>query len=72
MAESTIEVKETVQAGPQDRVDKIRRVVEVAMAAELHAFVLLAAGVGLVLCGHKDEGSLVLGGALGIFRGKSS
>lgn len=51
-------------------IEKTQQVVELILKMEAHAFVLLMAGVWLILAGHKDEGTLVLGGALGIFRGK--
>lgn len=50
-------------------IEKTQQVVELILKIEAHAFVLLAAGVWLILAGHKDEGMMVLGGALGIFRG---
>ena len=69
MTESTVEVTSTVETGPQDRVDKVRRLVQIAVEAELHAFALLLGGIWLTISGHKDEGLLVLGGAMGIFKG---
>lgn len=53
-------------------IEKTKQVVDLVLQMEAHAFVLLAAGVWLILAGHKDEGTLVLGGALGIFRGKAA
>jgi hypothetical protein len=50
-------------------VENLNKLADVLMKMELHAFALLACGIALVLTGHKDEGTLVLGGALGIFRG---
>lgn len=50
--------------------DKIERSVNLLLKIEAHAFVLLAAGLWLILAGHKDEGMMVLGGALGVFRGQ--
>ena len=49
--------------------DGLTKLAEVLTKFEVHAFILLAAGLSLVLTGHKDEGTLILGGALGIFRG---
>ena len=69
MTDETLEVKTEIQTGPMDWTDRARKVVEIAIAAEMHAFALLGAGLWLVISGHKDEGSLVLGGALGIFKG---
>ena len=49
--------------------DSLTKLAEVLTKFEVHAFILLGAGIALVLTGHKDEGTLILGGALGIFRG---
>jgi hypothetical protein len=49
--------------------DNISKLVDLLMKFEAHAFVLLGLGVILVLKGHQQEGTLILGGALGIFRG---
>ena len=70
MTEETIEVKQTVEAGPMDFIDKLKRLVEVAIEAQMHAYFILAMGAALAIHGHKDEGLLVLGGAMGIFTGK--
>lgn len=51
--------------------EKVSTWVELAMRAEVHAFVLIFTGAGLVMTGHKDEGMLVMGGGLGIFKGKA-
>lgn len=52
-------------------VEKAGRFVDLLIKLEVHALLLLVVGAGLCLHGQKDEGQLVLGGALGIFRGKS-
>lgn len=45
-----------------------------ALAAkfELHAIFMLLVGAGLALLGHKEEGQLVIGAALAVFRGQKS
>jgi hypothetical protein len=52
--------------------DKVTRAVDLLIKLEIHAFALLLVGAGLVLHGQKEEGQLVLGGALAVFRGKQS
>lgn len=68
MTEST-ETTVTQTVEPSDRIGALARMVEVAVKFELHAFIVLFAGVVLTVQGHKDEGMLVLGGALGILKG---
>jgi hypothetical protein len=46
--------------------------IDLALKCELHAFALLAIGASLTILGHKDEGQLVIGAALGVFRGNRS
>jgi hypothetical protein len=70
MTESTQEIKTEIQSGPLDWTDKAKRLVEVVVEAQLHAYFILATGALLAVHGHKDEGLLVLGGAMGIFTGK--
>lgn len=50
--------------------EKMQRAVDLAVKLEVHAFVLLITGGGLTLAGHKDEGMMVIGAALAIFKGK--
>lgn len=38
---------------------------------DIYAALLVVAGCALALLGHKDEAMLVLGGGLGVFKGKS-
>ena len=52
--------------------DKIGRAVDLMIKAEVHAIIMLLVGAGLMLHGMKDEGSLVVGGALAAFKGKST
>lgn len=51
--------------------DKVERFVNLLIKLEFHALLLLALGAVLCLKGQHDEGQLVIGGALGILRGKS-
>ena len=43
--------------------------VDLLIKAEVHAFLLILAGGALVLTGHKDEGMLILGAAVAVFKG---
>lgn len=40
------------------------------VSMEIHAVFLTIAGVTLSLTGHKDEGMMVLGGAMALFKGQ--
>lgn len=51
--------------------EKIKSFIDVAIQAELHAFALIVTGAGLAIAGHHDEAMLLLGGGLGILKGKS-
>lgn len=51
---------------------KAETFVNLAIKAEFHAFVLLIVGAILSVTGHHDEGLMVLGGAVGVFKGKIS
>ncbi len=52
-------------------IEKIKAYVDLFLSAELHAISLVALGCLLTIKGHKDEAMLVLGGGLGILKGKS-
>lgn len=43
--------------------------IKALVEAQVHAMIVLGFGVLLSLMGHKDEGLLVLGGAIGMLRG---
>lgn len=45
--------------------------IEALVKAQVHAMIVLVFGVVLSLAGHKDEGLLVLGGAIGLLKGHS-
>ncbi|HZC24701.1 MAG TPA: hypothetical protein VE866_15275 [Candidatus Binatia bacterium] len=53
-------------------IERIERWVNLALRLEIHALILLAIGAALCFKGQHDEGQLVIGGALGIFRGRSN
>jgi hypothetical protein len=53
-------------------IEKIEKAVDLAIKAEIHAFVLLLTGAVLALKGHQSEALIVLGAAAGVFKGKIS
>lgn len=50
-----------------ERIEKIQKVIDLAIKADAHAFVLIAAGVAMKLHGIEDPGLLLAG--LAIFKG---
>jgi hypothetical protein len=70
MTEST-ETTITQTVEPVDRIGALKRIAEILLMLEIHAFGLLLMGALLTIKGHKDEGLLVMGGAMGIFKGKA-
>lgn len=51
--------------------DRLERTGNLLLKFEAHAFAMLLAGAGLVLHGNKDEGQLIIGAALAVFKGKA-
>jgi hypothetical protein len=45
------------------------RAVDILIKAEIHALVLVGAGALICLHGNKEEGQLVIGAGLAVFRG---
>lgn len=52
-----------------DRADKWA---DILLKVEIQAILLLVVGAILVHAGHSNEGSVLLGGAAGVLRGKTS
>lgn len=52
--------------------DRLDKWADILLKVEIQAVLLLVIGALLILRGHSAEGSTALGGAAGIFRGKSS
>ena len=48
---------------------RVKQVVDVAIKADAHAFLLILTGAGMCLWGHKEEGQPVIAAGLAIFRG---
>jgi len=53
-------------------IDKIDKTLAVLYRYEIHAFVLLLTGIALYLHGAKDQGQVVIGAALLVFKGKQA
>lgn len=51
-----------------ENIARLESLFAVLFKYEIHAFVLLLTGVALALGNHKEEGLLVIGGALGVFK----
>lgn len=54
-----------------ERISKLQSVVDLAVKAEAHAILMVLIGAAMCLHGNKDEGQLVIGAGLAVFRGKS-
>jgi hypothetical protein len=52
-------------------IDKLDRFLAVAFRYELHAFVMLLTGIVVYLHGIHDQGQVIIGAALLIFKGKA-
>lgn len=52
-----------------ESIDKLQRVVDIAVKAEAHAILMVLIGAGMCLHGNKDEGQLVIGAGLAVFKG---
>lgn len=51
---------------------KIDQALAVAYKYELHAFVLLLTGIAVYLHGVTDQGQMIIGAALLVFKGKQA
>lgn len=54
----------------EEKIEKAQKVIDLAIKADVHAFLLLAGGVFLTLTHHQDPGLILAG--LAIFKGRSS
>jgi len=52
-----------------ERIDKIQKVVDLAIKADIHAILMVGLGALMCLHGNKDEGQLVIGAGLAVFKG---
>ncbi len=53
-------------------IDKVDKTLAVLYRYEIHAFILLLTGVGLYLHGVKDQGQVIIGAALLVFKGRQA
>jgi len=53
-------------------IQKLDQMLTVLYKFEIHAFVLLLTGVALYLHGVKDQGQVIIGAALLVFKGKQA
>lgn len=51
--------------------NRLERVVDLAVKFEVHALFLVLVGSSMCLHGNKDEGQLIIGAGLAVFKGKS-
>lgn len=56
----------------KDRIAQTEQFLGVLYKYEIHAFVLLLTGVGLILHGIREEGFGIVGAALSIFKNKAA
>ena len=52
-----------------ERIDKIQKVIDLLVKAEVHAFVMVGMGAIMILHGAKEEGQLIVGAGLAVFKG---
>ena len=52
-----------------ERIDKLQKIVDIAVKAEAHAILLVGVGALMCLYGNKEEGQLVIGAGLAVFKG---
>ncbi len=50
-------------------IDKLERVANLLVKFEAHAIAMVLLGAGLCLHGMKDEGQLIVGAGLAVFKG---
>lgn len=50
---------------------RLEKIVDPAIRAEVHALALICIGASMCLHGNKEEGELIIGAGLAVFRGKS-
>ena len=52
-----------------ERIEKASKVVDLLVKAEAHAILMVGLGALMCLHGNKEEGQLVLGAGLAVFKG---
>lgn len=51
-----------------ERIDKVEKVINLLVKMEAHALFLVVTGALMCLHGNKDEGQLVIGAGLAVFK----
>lgn len=54
-----------------EKIQKAQQVVDIAIKAEAHAFALVLIGAAMIWHGATDDGKLVIGAGLAVFKGRS-
>lgn len=54
-----------------ESIDKLQLIVDIAVKAEAHALLMVGLGALMCLHGSKDQGQLIIGAGLAVFKGKS-
>jgi hypothetical protein len=52
-----------------ERITQLQRVIDIFIKAEIHALIMVGVGASMCLHGNKDEGQLIIGAGLAVFRG---
>ena len=52
-----------------ERIEKVQKVVDMAVKCEAHALLMVGFGAMMCLHGDKDQGQLIIGAGLAVFKG---
>lgn len=55
----------------EERIDKAERIINLLVKVEAHALLLVFTGAFMCLHGDKDQGQLIIGAGLAVFKGKT-
>jgi len=55
-----------------ERIDKAEKVISLLVKAEIHAIFMVITGALLCIHGNKEEGQMIMGAGLAVFKGKAS
>lgn len=54
-----------------EKIEKFEKVVNILVRCEAHACLMVGLGALMCLKGNKDQGQLIIGAGLAVFKGKS-
>jgi hypothetical protein len=54
-----------------EKIEKVQKVVDICIKADAHAFVLIIIGAVMVWHGASEDGKMIVGAGLAIFKGRS-